>query len=60
LFAGTAEGNIIALESETGKPLWHFQAGGNIASAPMSYSVDGKQYIAMAAGNVLYSFALPN
>lgn len=60
LFAGTAEGNIIALESETGKPLWHFQAGGNIASAPMSYSVDGKQYIALAAGNVLYSFALSN
>ena len=60
LFAGTAEGNIIALESESGKPLWHFQAGGNIASAPMSYSVDGKQYIALAAGNVLYSFALPN
>jgi len=60
LFAGTAEGNIIALDSETGKHLWHFQAGGNIASAPMSYSVDGKQYIALAAGNVLYSFALPN
>jgi len=60
LFAGTAEGNIIALESETGKPLWHFQTGGNIASAPMSYLVDGKQYIALAAGNVLYSFALSN
>jgi len=42
------------------KPLWHFQAGGNIASAPMSYSVDGKQYIALATGNVLYSFALSN
>jgi PQQ-dependent dehydrogenase (methanol/ethanol family) len=60
LFASTGEGNILALESNTGKPLWHFHAGGNIASAPMSYSVDGKQYIALAAGNVLYSFALPN
>lgn len=60
LFAGTAEGNMIALDSETGKPLWHFQAGGNIASAPMGYSLDGKQYIALAAGNVLYSFALPD
>jgi hypothetical protein len=36
------------------------QADGNIASAPMSYSVDGKQYVALAAGNVLYSFAFPN
>jgi alcohol dehydrogenase (cytochrome c) len=59
-FAGTAEDNIIALESETGKPLWRFQEGCNIASGPMSYSVDGKQCIALAAGNVLYSFVLSN
>lgn len=60
LFAATGEGNVVALDSMTGKPLWHFQAGGNIADAPMSYAVDGKQYIAIGAGNVLYSFALPD
>ena len=60
LFAATGEGNVVALDSLTGKPLWHFQAGGNIADAPMSYAVDGKQYIAIGAGNVLYSFALPD
>lgn len=60
LFATTGEGNIIALDSATAKPLWHFQAGGNIAAAPMSYSVDDKQYIAIGAGNVLLSFALPD
>ena len=58
LFAATGEGNLVALDSVTGKTLWHFQAGGNIASAPMSYAVDGKEYIAVAVGNVLYSFAL--
>jgi alcohol dehydrogenase (cytochrome c) len=58
LFAATGEGNLVALDSVTGKTLWHFQAGGNIASAPMSYAVDGKEYIAVAAGNALYSFAL--
>jgi alcohol dehydrogenase (cytochrome c) len=60
LFAATGEGNVIALDSKTGKALWHFQTSGNIASAPMSYSVDGKQFIAIGAGNSLYSFALPD
>lgn len=60
LFAGTREGNLIALESATGKLLWRFQTGGTIASAPISYAVDGKQFIALAAGGVLYSFALPD
>ncbi len=60
VFAGTREGNLIALESATGKLLWRFQTGGTIASAPISYAVDGKQFIALAAGGVLYSFALPD
>ncbi len=60
VFAGTREGNLIALESATGKLLWRFQTGGTIASAPISYAVAGKQYIAIAAGGVLYSFALPD
>lgn len=60
LFAGTREGNLIALESKTGKPLWRFRTGGEIASAPISYAVGGKQFVALAAGGVLYSFALPD
>ena len=59
VFSSTAEGNLIALDSATGKDLWHFQTGAVIASSPMSYAVDGKQFIAVAAGNVLYTFALP-
>lgn len=58
VFAGAADGNLVALESRTGKLLWRFQTGGRIAASPMSYSVDGKQYVAISAGNVLYSFAL--
>jgi alcohol dehydrogenase (cytochrome c) len=59
LFSATAEGNLIALDAKTGKHLWHFPTGGTIASSPISYAVNGKQFIAVAAGNVLYSFALP-
>jgi len=58
LFAGTASGDLLAFDSASGKPLWFFQTGATIASSPISYSVDGKQFVAIAAGNVLYSFAL--
>jgi alcohol dehydrogenase (cytochrome c) len=50
---------LLALDARTGKPLWHFQTGGPILAAPMSYSVGGTQFIALAAGNTLYGFALP-
>jgi PQQ-dependent dehydrogenase (methanol/ethanol family) len=59
LMAATSEGNLIALDAKTAKPLWTMQTGGTIASSPMSYAVDGKQYIAVSAGGVLYSWGLP-
>ena len=46
LFAVVRDGNIIALDARTGKHLWHFQTGGNMAASPMSYAVDGRQYVA--------------
>jgi alcohol dehydrogenase (cytochrome c) len=60
VFLASADGNLTALDSDTGKPLWHFQTGDAIASAPMSFSVDGKQYVAISAGNALDVFALPD
>ena len=59
VFTGDAEGNFIALEAATGKPLWHFQAGASVYSSPMAYAVDGKEYIAVAAGSALFTFGLP-
>ncbi|MEO7274365.1 MAG: PQQ-dependent dehydrogenase, methanol/ethanol family [Vicinamibacterales bacterium] len=58
LFASSRDGNVIALDSKTGAHLWHFQTGGDHAASPISYAVDGKQYVALAAGNVIISFAL--
>lgn len=60
VFAATAEGQFIALDAKSGKPLWNFRTGGPITASPVSYAVDGKQYIAISAGNMLYAFALPN
>ena len=59
VFAATGDGNLIALNSRTGAPLWHFQTGGRIGASPMSYSVGGQQFVAISAGSVLYTFALP-
>jgi len=59
LFSGDAEGNFIALEAATGKPLWHFQMGGAVYAAPIAFAVEGKQYVAIAAGSALYTFGLP-
>jgi alcohol dehydrogenase (cytochrome c) len=59
LFAATREGSLIALDAKTGKYLWRFQSGAAMAASPMSYAVDGKQFIAIAAGGAIYSFALP-
>ena len=59
VFASSRDGNIVALDAKTGKHLWHFQTGGNNAASPISYAIDGRQYVALAAGNTVFSFALP-
>jgi alcohol dehydrogenase (cytochrome c) len=59
VFGGSNEGNFYALDARTGKSLWDFQTGGGISSAPMSFRVDGKQYIAVAARRNIYVFGLP-
>jgi hypothetical protein len=48
VFVSSRDGNILALDGKTGKYLWHFQTGGNHQASPMSYAVDGKQYVALA------------
>ena len=59
VFGGTEEGNFFALDAETGKPLWDLQLGAAVKANPMSFAVDGKQYVAIAAGYPLYVFGLP-
>jgi len=52
LFAGQADGNFLALDAATGDELWRFQTGSGIAGAPITYTIDGEQYVAVfAAGS---------
>ena len=56
VFSGSSEGNFFALDARTGKPLWDFQTGGLIAANPISFAIDGRQAVAIAANRVLYVF----
>jgi alcohol dehydrogenase (cytochrome c) len=58
VFGGSAEGNFYALDASDGRPLWDFQTGGAIAANPISFSVDGAQYVLIAAGNCIFAFRL--
>ena len=59
VFGGTDEGNFFALDAETGKPLWDLQLGGAVRANPISFAIDGNQYVAIAAGYSLFVLALP-
>jgi alcohol dehydrogenase (cytochrome c) len=58
LFTGGREGFFQAIDARDGKLLWRVPAGGEIINAPMTYQVNGKQYVVFAAGSSLFGFAL--
>ena len=58
LFSGGREGDFYALDARTGALLWKARVGGQVGAAPISYQVERKQYVAIAAGNVLFTYAL--
>ena len=71
LFAGQPDGNFVALNAATGNELWRFQTGASISSAPVTYTINGEQYVAVLAagtgipygnsitrGDVLWAFKL--
>ena len=50
IFAGDLAGDVFALDARTGQKLWSFSTGGRIASSPVSFSVNGRQYVAVSSG----------
>lgn len=69
VFTGEGNGNLSAFHADTGEPLWHFNCGAGVNAPPISYAVNGKQYVAVAAGgsqiwgypqgDAVIGFALP-
>jgi alcohol dehydrogenase (cytochrome c) len=58
LFYADDAGAFVAVDAKTGQPLWNFHANVTWKSSPMTYLVDGKQYVAIAAGSQVMAFAL--
>jgi PQQ-dependent dehydrogenase (methanol/ethanol family) len=50
VFAGDIQGMFRAFDGKTGKELWKFNTGSGITAAPMTYTIDGKQYVAVVSG----------
>jgi len=59
LFFGDDANSLEAVDGRTGRPLWHFNTGQAFTASPMTYAVEGKQYVAIASGDNVFTFALP-
>jgi alcohol dehydrogenase (cytochrome c) len=59
LLFGGDETTLFALRSATGEQLWSVQTGGGIVAAPVTYLVNGEQFVTIAAGSTIMTFAIP-
>jgi acido-empty-quinoprotein group A len=59
LFSADNSENLLALDPASGKTLWHLNMGGPLLASPMTYQLDGRQYLLIPVLDVLYAFALP-
>ena len=58
LFYGDGSGAFVAADAKNGTRLWHFNTSQRWKAGPMTYTVDGKQYIGIAAGSTILAFGL--
>jgi PQQ-dependent dehydrogenase (methanol/ethanol family) len=58
IFYGNPDGDFVAMDERDGKILWHFITSGENKASPMTYTIDGKQYVAVAIGPNVISFVL--
>jgi alcohol dehydrogenase (cytochrome c) len=58
IFTGDASGNVMALRTSDGSTLWH-SAIGRIGNSPITFELDGRQFVIVAAGTALYAWGLP-
>ena len=57
MFFGDDAGSFEAVDASNGRTLWHFSTGQRFRASPMSYAVDGVQYVAISAESDLFSFS---
>jgi len=59
VFFGDDAQSFEAIDARDGKPLWHFNTSQDISASPMTYAVQSRQYVVIASGSDIFSFALP-
>jgi alcohol dehydrogenase (cytochrome c) len=59
LFTADNSDNLLALDPATGKTLWHVPLGARVATGASTYELDGRQYLLMPAGNIIFAWTLP-
>ena len=59
LFTGDPSANFIAFDPAAGKILWHDRLADSVSNGPMTYELDGKQYVVVGASGMLYAYTLP-
>jgi alcohol dehydrogenase (cytochrome c) len=58
VFFGDTEGNLVAADSATGKDLWHYNMGQVLTASPITFAIDGKQYVSISSATDVFTFAL--
>jgi outer membrane protein assembly factor BamB len=58
LFAGGRDGQFVALDARDGKLLWETNLGPSVSAGPVTYMVNGKQYVSIQCGAALFTFTL--
>ena len=58
VFSADPDGYFFALDARSGEPLWNIALGGPVNAQPMTYAVNGQQYVTMTVGNTVYTFGL--
>ena len=60
LFAGGNSQDLVALNATTGDAIWHARLGNSVSNGPITYEMDGRQYVIVGAGDTLFAFVMNN
>jgi alcohol dehydrogenase (cytochrome c) len=58
LFAGGPSQDLVALNATTGEALWHARLNAGVSNGPITYEMDGLQYLVVSAGDTLWAFVM--
>jgi alcohol dehydrogenase (cytochrome c) len=58
VFTGDGANNFVALNATTGEPVWHANLGASVANGPITFELDGTQYVVVCAGDTMWAFAM--